>query len=89
MIRIMLCEILILLLIVTLCPNVDCSSESNKIAGIISCGGVVRDTSVLLYDSPRLCCLDKLNWVPEDACVGKSINIESDWLQDMIEDLSD
>ena len=67
----------------------DCRSENNKLAGIISCGVVVRDASVILYDSPNLCCQDKLRWVPEDVCVGKSINVETGWLQDMIEDLTD
>jgi len=67
----------------------DCSNEENKIAGIVSCGGIVRDASVKLFDSPTICCQETLPWIPTDACVSESIDDKSGWLQDFIADLTD
>ena len=67
----------------------DCSSEYNALAGIVSCGGVVRDASVELYESPVACCKDQLSWIDEDDCVETSIRVETGWLNEMLEQYSD
>ena len=67
----------------------DCNSKFNRLASIVSCGGIVSDASVVLYDSPYECCDERLGWVPTDNCVQRSIKVSTGWLSDMIEDLTD
>ena len=63
--------------------GIDCSDKTNKLVGIISCGGIVRDASVVLFDSPTL------GWIPTEHCVGNSIDVKSGWLEEMIKEITD
>ena len=46
----------------------DCLEESSS----STCGGPVESWNTL-YDTPELCCIYKLFWVPSTACVQKSL----------------
>merc|ERR1711957_860460 len=65
----------------------DCNSKFNRLASIVSCGGVVSDASVVLYDSPYDCCAEKLTWLSTDDCFKRSIKVSTGWLNDTILDL--
>jgi len=47
----------------------DCQEGESE-----SCGGVVRESHVTLFDSPVLCCAEKLGWLPSDDCRSKSLS---------------
>ena len=54
----------------------DCKIENNQSSPPPLCGGIVHDAYVTLYDSPTVCCEDKLGWIPINRCLAHSINEE-------------
>lgn len=49
----------------------------------------MRDSSVVLFDSPTSCCEETLGWIPTENCVGNSIDVKSGWLEEMIKEITD
>ena len=66
----------------------DCNSKFNRLASVVSCGGIVSDASVVLYDSPYDCCAERLDWLNTTECFQRSIEISTGWLNDLVEELT-